>query len=114
MCMIIYIVARLSSISDSKHFRETLVSALFQLEVVSVLHDRHGVEYKEMAVITPYSAQKSVIRQLKTVAKTKLGGSAAKPDVDGGPADSKLNNELTVVSITESQGEPSLHLSCMS
>ena len=95
MCMM-HIVARLSSISDSKHFRETIVSALFQLEVVSVLHNRHGVEYKEMAVITPYSAQKSLIHQLKdekpTVAKT---------------------NELTVVSITESQGEPSLHMSCM-
>ena len=48
------------------------------------------------------------------VAKTK---SATKPDVAGGPpakpADSKLNNELTVVSITESQGEPSLHMSYM-
>ena len=116
-----HIVARLSSISHSKHFRETIVSALFQLEVVSVLHNRHGVEYKEMAVITPYSAQKSLIHQLKdeksTVAKTKLGGSAAKLDIASGPpakpADSKLNNELTVVSITESQGEPSLHLSCM-
>ena len=74
-----------------------------------------------MAVITPYSAQKRLIHQLKdekpTVANTKLGVSAAKPDVAGGPpakpADSKLNNELTVVSITESQGEPPLHLSYM-
>ena len=73
-----------------------------------------------MAVITPYSAQKSLINQLKdeksTEATTKLGGPAIKsikPGVAGGlsakAADTKLK-ELTVVSITESQGELSLHL----
>ena len=73
-----------------------------------------------MAVITPYSAQKSLINQLKdeksTEATTKLGGPATKgvkPDVAGGPsakvADTKLK-ELTVVSITESQGKLSLPL----
>jgi len=73
-----------------------------------------------MAVITPYSAQKRLINQLKdekcTEAITKLGGPATKsvkPGVAGGPsakaADTKLK-ELTIVSITESQGELSLHL----
>jgi len=73
-----------------------------------------------MAVITPYSAQKSLINQLKdeksTEATTKLGGPAIKSvklGVAGGPsakvADTKLK-ELTVVSITESQGKPSLPL----
>ena len=73
-----------------------------------------------MAVITPYSAQKSLINQLKdeksTEATTKLCGPAIKSiklGVSSGPsakvADTKLK-ELTVVSITESQGELSLHL----
>ena len=78
------------------------------------------MKYKEIAVITPYSAQKSLIHQLKdekcTEAIAKLGGpttKGVKPDVAGGPSakvvDTKLK-ELTVVSITESQGELSLHL----
>ena len=73
-----------------------------------------------MAVITPYSAQKSLINQLKdeksTEPTTKPGGPAIKrikPGVAGGPsakvADTKLK-ELTVVSITERQGKLSLHL----
>jgi len=68
-----------------------------------------------MTVITPYSAQKRLVNQLKdetsTEATTKLGGPATKsikPGVAGGPSakvvDIKLK-ELTVVSITESQGE---------
>ena len=71
-------------------------------------------------MIAPYSAQKRLINQLKDVKFTeaiaKLGGPATKsvkPGVAGGPfakvADTKLK-ELTVVSITESQGKLSLHL----
>ena len=73
-----------------------------------------------MAVITPYSAQKRLINRLKdekcAEATTKLGGpttKSVKPGVAGGPSakatDTKLK-ELTVVSITDSQGELSLHL----
>ena len=86
-----------------------VISLLNQMEVVTVLHKRHGVDYGEMAVITPYSAQKSLIRVLKAEKQAKATGSAtsiARRD----PADTKLE-ELTIVSVTESQGEVSLHLS---
>ena len=71
-------------------------------------------------MITPYSAQKSLIHQLNDERSTEAIASSAtksvKSDVAGGPpakpTDTKLN-ELTVVSITESQGELSLHLSYM-
>ena len=76
-----------------------------QMEVVTVLRKRHSVHYGEMAVITPYSAQKSLICELKAEKQAKATGSAtsgARRD----PADTKLE-ELTIVSITESQGEVS-------
>ena len=79
------------------------------MEVVTVLHKRHGVDYREMAVITPYSAQKSLIRELKAEKHAKATGSATSGACRD-PADTKFE-ELAIVSITESQGEVSLHLS---
>ena len=80
------------------------------MQVVTVLHEQHGVDYREMAVITPYSAQKSLIHKLKNEKHAEATGSSV-----GGasrhPPDTKLK-ELTVVSITESQGKVSLHVPC--
>ena len=76
------------------------------MEVVNVLHKRHGVGYREIAVITPYSAQKNLIRELKSAKVTGSATSGARRD----PAVAKLE-ELAIVSITESQGEVSSHLS---
>ena len=74
-----------------------------------MLHKRHAVDYREIAVITPYSAQKNLIRELTAEKHAKATGSAtsgARRD----PAVAKLE-ELTIVSITESQGEIFSHLS---
>ena len=72
-----------------------------------MLHERHGVDYREMAVITPYSAQKNLIRELKAKKQAKATGSATSGACRD-PADTKLE-ELAIVSITESQGEVSLN-----
>ena len=77
------------------------------MEVVTVLHECHGVDYREIAVITPYSAQKSLIRELKAEKQAKATGSATSSACRD-PADTKLE-ELAIVSITESQGEVFLH-----
>ena len=74
-----------------------------------MLHKRHGVDYREMAVITPYSAQKSLICELKAEEHAKATGSATN-SARRDPANTKLEN-LAIVSITESQGEVSSHLS---
>ena len=80
------------------------------MQVVTVLHERHGVDYREMAVITPYSAQKRLIHMLKNEKYAEATGSAVGSASRHSP-DTKLK-ELTVVSITESQGEFSLHVPC--
>ena len=74
-----------------------------------MLHKRHGVGYREIAVITPYSAQKNLIHELTAEKHAKANGSATS-SARRDPADTKLE-ELTIVSITESQGEIFSHLS---
>ena len=73
-----------------------------------VLHGRHGVDYREMAVITPYSAQKSLFHKLKNEKYAEATGSSVGSASRHSP-DTKLK-DLTVVSITESQGKVSLHV----
>ena len=55
------------------------------MDIARVLHNIHKVEFSQMAVLTPYSAQKEEIKKLADQAK--LTG-------------------LKVASITESQGKP--------
>ena len=80
------------------------------MEVVTVLHERHGVDYREMAVITPYSAQKRLIQKLMEEKYAEATGSSVGSASRHSP-DTKLK-ELTVVSITESQGKVSLDVPC--
>ena len=63
-----------------------------------------------MAVNTPYLAQKNLFHGgLKAEKQAKATGSSTSGACRD-PADTKLV-ELTIISITESQGEVSLHLS---
>ena len=80
------------------------------MQVVTVLHERHGVDYREMAVITPYSAQKRLIQKLMEEKYAEATGSSVGSASRHSP-DTKLK-ELTVVSIRESQGKVSLHVPC--
>ena len=68
-----------------------------------MLHECHGVDYREIAVITPYSAQKNLIRELKAEKHANIAGSATSSACRD-PAGTKFE-ELGIVSITESQGE---------
>lgn len=56
---------------------------MLQLEIVGVLHRRHRISLKEIAILTPYSAQKHIIEK-EYVAD--------------------WSSEVTVATISESQG----------
>ena len=56
------------------------------MEIVKKLHGSHSVRYSEIAVITPYRAQKELIRE--AMDKEKL----------------KKNDQPSVITIMESQG----------
>ena len=61
-----------------------LFSWLLQVEIVQVLHRRHRIALNEIAILTPYSAQKIIIEE-------EYAGD--------------WKSELTVATISESQGD---------
>ena len=71
----------------------------YKVEIASVLHHLHNVRLEEMAIHTPYSAQKEEIRKRAVIAKLLKEGE--KESLSG----------IKVASITESQGKIRLHSS---
>ena len=59
------------------------------MQLARVLHHVHGVKLNELAILTPYSAQKETIKKLAAEAKL----------LNESPSDT-----IKVASITESQG----------
>ena len=65
-----------------------------KIEIAGVLHYLHNVRLEEMAILTPYSAQKDEIRKLAVMAKLQK-------------EEGRVG--IKVASITESQGKTLLY-----